>query len=126
MHSTSDRRILDYYQLPARLVRIVGKTGGSWMPKIYVGNLASSVTSRDLLEHFSWVSRAGGAISALAITDRVSGLCRGFGFVEMAEVSDVTVAFGLLNNSELNGRRIRIESEPALRNGKARKRGAAR
>ena len=23
------------------------------MPKVYVGNLASSVTSRDLLEHFS-------------------------------------------------------------------------
>ena len=92
------------------------------MPKIYVGNLASSVTSRDLLEHFSRVSRAGGALSALAVTDRVSGLCRGFGFVEMAEISDVTVALGLLNNSELNGCRIRIEPEPALRNGKARKR----
>jgi len=93
------------------------------MPKVYVGNLASSVTSRDLLEHFS---RAGGALSALAVTDRVSGLCRGFGFVEMAEVSDVAVAFGLLNNSELNGRRIRIEPEPSLRNGKTRKRDAAR
>jgi RNA recognition motif-containing protein len=45
-----------------------------------------------------------GAFSALAVTDRVSGLCRGFGFVEMAEVSDVVVAFGLLNNSELQGR----------------------
>jgi hypothetical protein len=44
----------------------------------------------------------------------------------MAEVSDVAVAFGLLNNSELNGRRIRIEPEPSLRNGKARKQAAAR
>jgi RNA recognition motif. (a.k.a. RRM, RBD, or RNP domain) len=89
------------------------------MPRMYVGNLASSVTSRDLLEHFS---RAGGAIRALALTDRVSGLCRGFGFVEMAEISDVAVAFSLLNNSELNGLRIRIEPEPSLRNGKARNR----
>jgi len=92
------------------------------MPKVYVGNLASSVTSHDLLEHFS---QAGGALSALAVTDRVSGLCRGFGFVEMAQVSDVAVAFGLLNNSELQGRRIRIEPEPSLRNGRRRSRNVA-
>jgi RNA recognition motif-containing protein len=93
------------------------------MPKVYVGNLASSVTSSDLLAHFS---RVGGALGALAVTDRVSGLCRGFGFVEMAEVADVAVAFSLLNNSELNGSRIQIEPEPWLRNGKARKSPMAR
>ena len=74
------------------------------MPKVYVGNLASSVTSRDLLAHFS---SAGGAISALAITDKLSGLCRGFGFVEMEQHSDIAVAFTLLNNSMLNGQKIR-------------------
>jgi hypothetical protein len=37
----------------------------------------------------------------------------------------VAVAFGLLNNSELNGLRIRIEPEPSRRNGKARKRDVA-
>jgi RNA recognition motif-containing protein len=93
------------------------------MPRVYVGNLASSVTSRDLLEHFA---RAGEALSALAVTDRVSGFCRGFGFVEMAELSDVAVAFSLLNNSELNGRRITIEVEPSLKNGKARNRAVTR
>ena len=55
------------------------------MPKVYVGNLASSVTSKDLLAHFS---RAGEVLAALAVTDKVSGLCRGFGFVEMAELAD--------------------------------------
>ena len=89
------------------------------MPKVYVGNLASSVTSRDLLAHFS---RAGGALGALAITDRVSGLCRGFGFVEMAELADVAVAFSLLNNTLLNGQVIKIETDPSLKNGKARNR----
>ncbi|HKV53850.1 MAG TPA: hypothetical protein VJN94_04335 [Candidatus Binataceae bacterium] len=87
------------------------------MPRVYVGNLASSVTSRDLLEHFS---RAGGAVGALAITDRVSGRCRGFGFVEMAEASDVAIAFSLLNKTILNGQAITIEPDPLSRNGKAR------
>jgi RNA recognition motif-containing protein len=89
------------------------------MPKVYVGNLASSVTSSDLLTHFSC---AGEVVGALAITNRESGLCRGFGFVEMAELADVAVAFSLLNNSLLNGRRIKIEPAPAFKNGKARNR----
>ncbi len=89
------------------------------MPKVYVGNLASSVTSSDLLTHFS---RAGEVVGALAITDRASGLCRGFGFVEMAELAGVAVAFSLLNNSLLNGRRIKIEPDPSSKNGKARNR----
>jgi hypothetical protein len=45
--------------------------------------------------------------------------------VQLAEVSDAAVAFGLLNNSELQGRRIRIEPEPSLRNGKAHDRNVA-
>ncbi len=93
------------------------------MPKVYVGNLASSVTSHDLHEHFS---RAGEVLGALAFSDKVSGQCRGFGFVEMAELSDVAVAFSLLNNTELNGQKIKIEPEPALKNGKARNKAVAR
>ncbi len=89
------------------------------MPKVYVGNLASSVTSSDLLTHFS---RVGEVVGALAIIDRESGLCRGFGFVEMVDLADVAVAFSLLNNSLLNGRRIKIEPDPSLKNGKARHR----
>ncbi len=93
------------------------------MPKVYVGNLAGTVTSQDLLEHFSQAVEVTGA---LAVRDKASGRCRGFGFVEMAEPSDAAVAFGLLNNTELNGQRIKIEVEPALKNGKPRKRAAAR
>jgi len=91
------------------------------MPKVYVGNLAGSVTSRDLFAHFS---RAGEVVGALAISDKASGQCRGFGFVEMAEMSDVAVACSLLNNTELNGQRIAIEPEPSQKNGKARKRAS--
>jgi RNA recognition motif-containing protein len=92
------------------------------MPKLYVGNLASSVTSRALATHFA---RAGEVVGALAICDKASGLCRGVGFVEMAEFADIAVAFSLLNNSELDGRRIEIEPHPALRKGKARKSAVA-
>ena len=87
------------------------------MPKMYVGNLAGSVTSNDLLTHFS---RVGEVVAALAVTDRVSGRCRGFGFVEMAELADVALAFSLLNNTVLNGQLIKIEAEPSLKNGKTR------
>jgi hypothetical protein len=97
------------------------QTGGYLMPKVYVGNLASSVTSRDLFTHFS---RAGEVRGALAVSDKASGQCRGFGVVEMAEPSDVAVAYSLLNNTELNGQRILIEMEPAHKNGRARKRAS--
>jgi RNA recognition motif-containing protein len=86
------------------------------MPEVYVGNLASSVISANLLAHFL---RAGGALRALAVADRVSGLFRGFGLVGMAEISDVAVAVSLLNNSELNGRRIKIAAEPSLKKRKS-------
>ena len=51
------------------------------MPKVYVGNLAGSVTSRDLVTHFV---HAGEVLGALAVIDTASGVCRGFGVVEMA------------------------------------------
>jgi nucleolin len=92
------------------------------MPKSYVGNLASSVTSRALASHFA---QAGEVLGSFAISDEASGLCRGFGFVEMAELADVVVAFSLLNNTLLNGRRIEIEPDPALRHGKAWKSSVA-
>ena len=87
------------------------------MPKVYVGNLAATVTSHDLSEHFA---RAGEVLGALAIRDKASGICRGFGFVEMAELADVAVAFSLLNNSELKGKRIVIEADPVHKNGRGR------
>jgi RNA recognition motif-containing protein len=93
------------------------------MPKVYVGNLAGSVTSRDLVLHFS---RAGEVLGALAISDKASGVCRGFGFVEMAEPADVAVAMSLLGNTELKGQRIKIEADPSMKNGRARNKAVER
>ena len=61
------------------------------MPRIYVGNLAESVTRDDLRALFSKIGRVGGA---LVITDKLTGKSRGFGFVEMVEVEDAINLFG--------------------------------
>ena len=52
---------------------------------IYVGNLAWSVTSDDLLELFG---QYGKVLSAQVISDRDTGRSRGFGFVEMEDEED--------------------------------------
>jgi len=75
------------------------------MAKVYVGNLAGSVTSVDLVAFFG---RAGQVRGALAVSDK-AGVCRGFGFVEMADAEDAVLAISLLNNTELNGQKIQID-----------------
>ncbi|NBW98381.1 RNA-binding protein, partial [bacterium] len=49
--------------------------------KLYVGNLAYSVTEDSLQDYFK---AAGNVESARLITDRASGRSKGFGFVEMS------------------------------------------
>jgi RNA recognition motif-containing protein len=48
--------------------------------KLYVGNLAYSVTDQDLRNLFS---QSGAVESVAIISDRESGQSKGFGFVEM-------------------------------------------
>jgi RNA recognition motif-containing protein len=78
--------------------------------KLYVGNLAYSVSSADLEELFS---RAGEVQSATVITDKVSGQSKGFGFVEMASAGDAATAIQRFNDTELKGRKIKVnEAKP--------------
>jgi len=76
------------------------------VPRIYVGNLAESVTRDDLRALFSKVGRVGGA---LVITDKASGRSRGFGFVEMIEVEDAINAAVYFSGTELEGRKIHVD-----------------
>ena len=78
--------------------------------KIYVGNLAYSVSNDDLHELFS---QAGQVQSATVITDKFSGESKGFGFVEMTTGQEVADAIRRFNDSELKGRNIRVnEARP--------------
>lgn len=84
------------------------------MPRIYVGNLAESVTREDLQALFSKIGKVGGA---LVITDRTTGRSRGFGFVEMIEVDDAINASVYFSGTELEGRKLHVDqyrpSEPS-------------
>ena len=71
---------------------------------LYVGNISYSVTSEDLRELFS---NHGKVKEAKVIGDR------GFGFVEMETVEEAEKAIDALNETELDGRTIRInEARP--------------
>jgi cold-inducible RNA-binding protein len=75
------------------------------MPKLYVGNLSYSATSEDLEALFS---RSGKVESAAVVTDKFSGRSKGFGFVEMADSGEAASAIESLNDTEFQGRRIKV------------------
>jgi len=78
--------------------------------KLYVGNLAYSVTNEDLEGLFA---QAGKVDSAVVVTDKFSGQSRGFGFVEMADSNEAAKAIETLNDIDLKGRNIRVnEARP--------------
>jgi RNA recognition motif-containing protein len=78
--------------------------------KLYVGNLAYSVTNEDLEALFS---QAGKVDSATVVMDKFSGQSRGFGFVEMADSNEAARAIEDFNETELKGRAIRVnEARP--------------
>ena len=77
---------------------------------IYVGNLPYSVTQEDLTTLFS---EFGNVERATVVMDRETNRSKGFGFVEMADNAAATQAIEALNNTELNGRALRInEARP--------------
>ncbi len=78
--------------------------------KLYVGNLAYSVTGADLEQLFS---QAGAVQSATVVTDKFSGQSKGFGFVEMATADEAATAISRFNETELKGRNIKVnEAKP--------------
>jgi len=78
--------------------------------KLYVGNLAYTVSNDDLQELFS---KAGQVQSVAVIMDKFSGQSKGFGFVEMASADDAAKAIQQFNDTELKGRNIKVnEAKP--------------
>ena len=81
------------------------------MPKkLYVGNLAYSVTNEDLKDLFS---QSGTVESVAVISDKFSGQSKGFGFVEMADAGEADAAIKSLDGTEFKGRNIKVnEAKP--------------
>ena len=74
--------------------------------KLFVGNLAYAVTSKDLQQIFSQV---GACEEATVVVDRDSGQSRGFGFVRMTSGDDADRAVKQLNGTDLKGRKLRVD-----------------
>lgn len=82
--------------------------------RLYVGNLAWTVTDQDLQEAFS---EAGKVDSAQVIMDRATNRSRGFGFVEMASDDAADAAIKKLNGRDIKGRAIRVNEAQARSGG---------
>src|SRR5690349_9488540 len=78
--------------------------------RLYVGNLAWTVTDQDLQDAFS---EAGKVDSAQVIMDRATNRSRGFGFVEMASDDAADAAVKKLNGRDIKGRAIRVNEAQA-------------
>jgi RNA recognition motif-containing protein len=80
--------------------------------KLYVGNLAYSVSRTDLEE---WFAQFGTVQSAQVISDRDTGRSKGFGFVEMDSDAEAAAAIQGLNETEHEGRRLTVnEAKPRI------------
>ncbi len=73
--------------------------------KLYVGNLAYTVTEQELQDIFA---PYGEVKSVNIVKDKFTGQARGFGFVEMADKEMGQAAIDGLNGNEVNGRKIRV------------------
>jgi RNA recognition motif-containing protein len=81
--------------------------------RLYVGNLAYSVTGEQLREMFA---AHGEVTDASVINDRATGRSKGFGFVEMATEDGAKKAVEALNEQKVGGRNLIVnearEREP--------------
>jgi cold-inducible RNA-binding protein len=75
--------------------------------KIYVGNLSYEVTEEDLRQEFE---AFGEVTSVNVVADKYSGRPRGFGFVEMASVSEGQAAITGLNGKMLKERTLTVNA----------------
>jgi len=73
--------------------------------KIYVGNLPYEVTEAELRQEFGTF---GAVTSVNIITDKYTGRPRGFGFVEMATVSEGQAAIAGLNGKAMKDQTLNV------------------
>ncbi len=78
--------------------------------KLYVGNISWGIKEDALQEAFE---KAGTVVSAVIISDRMSGRSKGFGFVEMSTPEEAQAAIEMWHEKELDGRNLIVnEARP--------------
>lgn len=73
--------------------------------QIYVGNMSYKMNEDSLKRLFG---EFGEVTSAKIVSDRETNRSKGFGFVEMADKDAAESAIQKLNDSEMDGRRLRV------------------
>jgi RNA recognition motif-containing protein len=73
--------------------------------KLYVGNLAYSVSDEDLQQQFS---AFGQVQSAKVMMERDTGRSKGFGFVEMGSADEAQAAITGLHGQNVGGRDLTV------------------
>jgi cold-inducible RNA-binding protein len=83
--------------------------------KLFVGNLPHTTTDSALND---FATNAGFKVaSAVVVRDKLTGVPRGFGFVELAEGEDLQRAIGSLNGQALEGRPLTVNEAHPPRTG---------
>jgi RNA recognition motif-containing protein len=81
------------------------------MPKkIYVGNMNYDTTEDQLQELFA---QHGTILSVNIVRDRYTNRPKGFAFVEMEKEEEANAAISALNNTEVDGRALRVNEAHA-------------
>jgi RNA recognition motif-containing protein len=85
---------------------------GAIVNNILVGNLNPDVTEQDIRCLFE---KHGPVQRSKMMTDRQTGLSRGFGFIQMKTDSEAERAIIALNGTDLNGKALKVnQARPQL------------
>lgn len=78
--------------------------------KLYVSNILFKITEDDLRQAFS---QFGEVVSVDIVKDRETGKSKGFGFIVMGSADEGKAAIAGLNDTDFNGRTIRVSEAQA-------------
>jgi len=81
--------------------------------KIYIGNLEYGVTEDDIRNSLS--ENGLNAEDIKIINDKYTGRSKGFGFAEFSTEEDAQKAIELLNDKELNGRKLKVNKAKKMK-----------
>ncbi len=73
---------------------------------LFIGGLSWNTTEQALSQYLATVAPV---VAVKIPTDKLNGKSRGFAFVEMQSVEDAQSVIATLNNTELDGRMLRID-----------------
>jgi len=76
--------------------------------KVYVGNLSWNTTDDSLRQAFSSIGSQTDVVDCIVMRDRDTGRSRGFGFVTFSTPEQADAAINNFNETELDGRRVRV------------------